>query len=101
MADAATADWPGRGLVYLGQAPAPLGLDSMDKVRPESGSAHTPVRPYARAPEPARAESTSWLTPPPPTGRAGDWSIWARRRRRSASIQWIKSGPKVGARTRR
>src|SRR5437588_188208 len=53
-------------------APAALGLDSMDKVRRESGSAHTPVTPYARAREPARADATPKL---------GGHAATARRRR--------------------
>ncbi len=35
---------PGLRLFFLYQAPAARGRDSMDKVRRENGSAHTPVR---------------------------------------------------------
>jgi len=75
---------PGRRLFFLRQAPAALGLDSMDKVRRESGSAHTPVSPtraLASSREPTRPHSWA-VTPPPPAGDCRKKETTKKNRRR-------------------
>src|ERR1039457_2453046 len=81
------------------------GPPPMDKVRPESQSEYTPVTPCPSGREPARGGPTPYLLDlrrhrlihqieqPPPGQTLGQDSPDRR--------QWIKSGPKVRASTRR
>ena len=73
----------------------------MDKVRPENQSEHTPQGPTRDVASP--------LEPPRPRASAATAAIKNNNRRRGQALghdspdrrQWIKSGPKIRASTRR
>ena len=89
---------PGARLQFTGPPP-------MDKVRPENQSEHTPVGPYARCREPERERRDPVVARPKPPAH----SAKNNKSRRGQALgynspdrrQWIKSGPKIRASTRR